>query len=384
MKVLIDIAGFVNRGDQLMFSAIAQAVHAHLPDAELVVPHKLLDRPELRRLSDLPFRALADSRKLGRRVTNGLKWTLSRLGLCAAPVGPSQIDLVLHAPGFRYSDAFPLRRKDSLKKEVAYFRAFSKRGRKVVFLPQAFGPFETDGARQRMGTLYPFADTLYARDTTSLAYLKALFPNAANISLAPDFTCACRGVMPAAASATGERYGVIVPNVRMVSHTALGETAYLGFLREVAALFREGGLRVVLLNHEGESDRELIERLKGLIGGPVACFNDVTGLECKGVIGGAAIVVTSRFHGAVSGLSQGVPTLMTGWSHKYRELAADFGRPDNCLDPANPDTALATVANALRHPSSYAAEAERVASVTARTAAMWEEVFAVTSGEAAP
>jgi len=203
MKVLIDIAGFVNRGDQLMFSAIAQAVHAHLPDAELVVPHKLLDRPELRRLSDLPFRALADSRKLGRRVTNGLKWTLSHLGLCAAPVRPSQIDLVLHAPGFRYSDAFPLRRKDSLKKEVAYFRAFSKLGRKVVFLPQAFGPFETDGARRRMEALYPFADTLYARDTTSLAYLKELFPNAANVSLAPDFTCACRGVMPGAALDTG-------------------------------------------------------------------------------------------------------------------------------------------------------------------------------------
>ena len=42
MKVLIDIAGFVNRGDQLMFCAIAEAVHANrpyaLPDGSAVAP----------------------------------------------------------------------------------------------------------------------------------------------------------------------------------------------------------------------------------------------------------------------------------------------------------------------------------------------------------
>ncbi len=374
MKILIDIAGFVNRGDQLMFSAIAEAVHAKRPDAELVLPRKLLAARERRALSSLPFRALADSRKIGRRVTNALERAAARLGLCVGPVLPSEIDLVLHAPGFRYSDAFPLRRADSLKREVAYFKAFSKRGRKVVFLPQAFGPFETDGARRHMAAIYPFADKIYARDAVSLAHLKSLFPKASNVSLAPDFTCGCRGRQPAGFAPRG-KYSVIVPNVRMLSHTALGKTAYLGFLCRTATLFRENGLDVVLLNHEGEGDRALVERLESLVGSPVRCLNDVTGLECKGVIGGAAIVVTSRFHGAVSGLSQGVPTLMTGWSHKYRELAADFGLPGNCLDVAQGDKALAVVADALKRPSAYAADAAHIESVANRTARMWEEVF---------
>lgn len=374
MKILIDIEGFVNRGDQLMFCAIAEAVQAHRPNAELVLPPKLLSRRELRQLSDLPFRELVDCRKVGRRLTAGLTGTLSRLGLCPAPVWPAQVDLVLHAPGYRYSDAFPLRRADSIRQDVSYFRAFSKSGRRIVFLPQAFGPFDTDGARSRIRAIVPFADEIYARDATSFAHLKALFPKASNIFRAPDFTCGCRGRLPPGFAL--RRYGVIIPNGKMISHTELGAALYLDFLCAVASLFRENGLDVVLLNHEGAGDRKIIDDLRNRIEGPITCFNDVTGLDCKGIIGGAALVVTSRFHGAVSGFCQGVPTLCTGWSHKYRELAAEFGCPESCLDPKNPEKSLAAVADALRHPSAYAADAAHVTAVTDRTSSMWASVFA--------
>lgn len=374
MKVLIDIEGFVNRGDQLMFCAIAEAVHAHRPDAELVVPPKLLSRRELHQLSDLPFRELVDSRKTGRKLTACFAGTLSRLSLCSVPVWPSQVDLVLHAPGFRYSDAFPLRRADSIRQDVAYFRAFSKKGRRIVFLPQAFGPFNTDGARQRIEAIAPFADEIYARDATSFAHLKGIFPKAANIFRALDFTCGCRGCLPPGFALN--RYGVIIPNGKMISHTELGAPLYLDFLCAVASLFRENGLDVVLLNHEGEGDREIIGRLKDFIEGPVTCFNDVTGLVCKGIIGGASLVVTSRFHGAVSGLSQGIPTLCTGWSHKYRELASDFGSPNACLDIEDAGKALAVVADALRHPATYAADRARVKALNDKASAMWKSLFA--------
>jgi polysaccharide pyruvyl transferase WcaK-like protein len=43
------------------------------------------------------------------------------------------------------------------------------------------------------------------------------------------------------------------------------------------------------------------------------------------IVGACDALVTSRFHAMVAGLSAGVPSLVIGWSHKYREVLADFG-----------------------------------------------------------
>lgn len=50
-----------------------------------------------------------------------------------------------------------------------------------------------------------------------------------------------------------------------------------------------------------------------------ASFADVTA-----VVRGCDAIVASRFHAMVAGLSAGVPTLVIGWGHKYREVLAAF------------------------------------------------------------
>src|SRR5690606_12629674 len=42
--------------------------------------------------------------------------------------------------------------------------------------------------------------------------------------------------------------------------------------------------------------------------------------------------VGCRFHAVVAALIMSVPTLVIGWSHKYREMAASFEADVQCLD----------------------------------------------------
>lgn len=52
------------------------------------------------------------------------------------------------------------------------------------------------------------------------------------------------------------------------------------------------------------------------------------------------VVVTSRFHGMVSALSLGVPTIVIGWSHKYAEVMAEFDLEKYALDFGEEDFSL--------------------------------------------
>jgi len=49
-----------------------------------------------------------------------------------------------------------------------------------------------------------------------------------------------------------------------------------------------------------------------------------TAEEIKSVIGCSDLVIGSRFHSLVAGLSQGVPVVAIGWSHKYEKLLRSF------------------------------------------------------------
>jgi polysaccharide pyruvyl transferase WcaK-like protein len=58
---------------------------------------------------------------------------------------------------------------------------------------------------------------------------------------------------------------------------------------------------------------------------------DYTPGEMKTIIGETDAFLACRFHAMVGALSMGVPVAVVGWSHKYREVQAQFGL-DYCLD----------------------------------------------------
>jgi colanic acid/amylovoran biosynthesis protein len=86
--------------------------------------------------------------------------------------------------------------------------------------------------------------------------------------------------------------------------------------------------------------------------GVVAIDADLTAGELRHIVSRGAVLVTSRFHAMISGLATATPTVVVGWSHKYREVLSDFGLEDfgfdaQCLD--NPSLVTNKVVEALEN-----------------------------------
>ena len=80
---------------------------------------------------------------------------------------------------------------------------------------------------------------------------------------------------------------------------------------------------------------------------------DLNTRSIRQLIGSTSILVTSRFHAMVAGLSLGVPTLVVGWSHKYMEVLAEFGLEELNLEAEGWERSLpGRVANLLRDATS--------------------------------
>lgn len=121
---------------------------------------------------------------------------------------------------------------------------------------------------------------------------------------------------------------------------------YIAEMASIVDAMLERGLTVVLLpnaNREGVASRHnndipVVEAVEARVQHPAAGEHLIAlrrGLNAGGlreVIREADYMVASRFHAMIAGLALGVPTLVLGWSHKYREILAMFGLQDWAYD----------------------------------------------------
>ena len=376
MYVEIRKAGFVNKGAALMLHAALQQVQETLPKAKVVMepgrsksPYPYVNRASLGLYqkawlwrAGIPFGDLAAAVPAGIREQYGV-------------VLDKEVDVVLDAAGFAYSDQWG----PDLSEELARSsKRWKKQGSKVILLPQAFGPFRDPRSREAVKAFVDNCDLIFAREQVSYDYLTEIVGERDNIKLAPDFTNLITGVVPEYFN-PDEHQVCLVPNCRMLDKTNDSiAKGYAPFLQRAAKMLVERGAKPFLLIHEGEGDARLAEQVSQAVGG-LPILRETDPLAIKGILGACRGTLGSRFHGLVSALSQGVPSLATGWSHKYQMLFADYGFSEGVLDINLSDEELSNALDYLTEPAQMQALSMRLKAsadeLKSRSRAMWSEVF---------
>jgi len=369
-------AGFENKGAAMMLIAAARALKAHYPDAIVSVPADHTHPYEQRAALKLWHRAelVRSGVDLGQVVALVPQKLRRRYGF----VTRGEIDVVIDAAGLAYSDQWGPSATEDLARRAT---AWKKAGKKLILLPQAFGPFSSPEIRAAIKTVADHADLMFARDPVSLAYLTEVVGERAHIRLAPDFTNLLAGE-PTSITLPGPSPVAIVPNARMLDKTDQTAAAnYLEFLLDCAEALQANGHTPFFLVHEGAADLAIAKQVVSAMAAPVKILCPDDALQAKTLLGGCTGVVSSRYHAIISALSQGVPAIGTGWSHKYTALFADYGCPDalvSVTDQKNDiEAALAPIIDPAKR-GAYASELEDVVPrIKAKAMDVWKYTFEV-------
>lgn len=379
MLVEIRRAGFVNKGAQLMVRAIAAAMDGRYEDVRYaMVPNSVSAPYQLRAYNGFYQKASYYSRRVQWGGIAGLipPGVRNSYGI----VLDRELDLVLDAAGFAYGDQWGVGNLRELAQAAGRWKA---RGTKSVLLPQAFGPFILPKAENFVRKIAESVDLMFVRDPVSWNHVISITGERPNIFMAPDFTNLLQGTLPGYADELKD--GVcIVPNYRMVDRTSRAVSdAYLPFLVRAAAYLKEHNHHPFILLHEGEKDRMLARRLCEAVPG-VPLIEEPEALNVKGIIGGCRAMIGNRFHGLVSALSQGVPALSAGWSHKYEMLFRDYGYEEGIADITDTSISVETLIERMLDKKQWKTAHEKLLLESSRlktlSEEMWQKVFALIDG----
>lgn len=333
MIIEIRKAGFVNKGAELMLHATLIYLRQRYPDAVFVMAPGYAG-------NNKPYYNYFNRTKIGllQKIwlpVCGIQWgellnifprkLLEMYGV----ILDKDIDIVIDIAGFAYGDQWGYGQTKELAQSC---KRWKKRGTKIILLPQALGPFSSKKIKKLIKVVVDNADLVFSRDHMSFSYLLETVGERRYLDIAPDFTNLLDGVVPNYFTVKPNQY-CIIPNCRMLDMTTCDtSSSYLQFMINCTKKLHERGMSPFLLVHEGEKDRNLAEKICGGVCEKLQVIVEDDPLKIKGIIGACDGSIGSRFHGLVSALSQGVPALGTGWSHKYQMLFEEYGFADGLLD----------------------------------------------------
>lgn len=373
MKIQIDGTGMQNKGAELMLYAILGEIEKRFPTSTVIYNTRSGEIKEIETFLNIKQRLLL---KYGRYPSGILRRLKSNISIFESIHPDSSIDIVLDGSGFKWGDQWNY--DDNFYKQITkYYKALKASGAKIILLPQAFGPFQTENGRKIISILNKYVDLIIAREKISYKYLIEAGIDKEKASLCTDFSLTVKGEYPSNLNTSDGL--CIIPNVQMINHSDVSREGYINFLRSIITKSRALGSTPFLLNHEGSRDLDLCLEINKDLDNPVKIINGLNAKQTKGVISESYAVISSRYHGVASALNQGIPCLATSWSHKYGELFKDFDLYDRIISFSDSESVLdSKLEELLTLESNHKIEKhlkDRKVVVYNEVEKMWDKVF---------
>lgn len=216
-------------------------------------------------------------------------------------------------------------------------------GTPVVKCSQALGDF-TSGLNKGLAKIFlPRVRRIFARGSMTYSYLMKLqLTNTAEaadyaflMSISEENEQATTTLFRSMVIAREGKTVCIVPSKVLKKKVEKAGGDYVSLWQEFIKRLIGEGYEVVLLPHSTRFDTDKTHNndlpvCKDIASGIQShkfhfIQDQLNAQQVRAVIARMDILITSRFHGMVSGLATGVPTLVVGWSHKYQEVMDQFG-----------------------------------------------------------
>ena len=237
----------------------------------------------------------------------------------------------------------------------------------VVKAAQALGPFQSMPNKWLAPLVLRRVKTVCARGARTREHLDSLggvnAVDVADLAFSLDEAAGLPIEVSSALGSIDSNFIVVMPSavVRGIFEAKGGD--YVSAMASLVSEIRnKTGRSVVIAPHsyraglpEGRmNDGPVCREVASACAGDIQVLGldaDLTAGELRHLVALSSVLVTSRFHAMISGLATSTPTVVVGWSHKYKEVLDDFGLSSLGLD-----------SSALNSPSEIADVVARVLS----------------------
>lgn len=281
-----------------------------------------------------------------------------------------EMDAIIDVSGYQLTSKFPY---TANRKFLYYIEEAKRHSKKIVLMPQSFGPFEYTEKREKMYSLIKkdlnSADLIFAREKDGFDLLKNQF-GIKNLILSPDLVLQCgkidwNNIYIVAPEIkypilNTENNVAIIPNTETFRHG--DEKLILSIYKEIIDELISLGKMVYIFRHS--RDLEACKKVYELCKNNekvILIENEFECSEYSRFIEQFDYIVASRYHAVVHAYKADVPAIVLGWAVKYQELAELFGQQAFVCDITRGDLANLKVSELIQTMNNnFAEEKEQI------------------------